>query len=73
MEADGDHRGIVDAVEFVGNRLVEIAHETDLLEGQEILLHQLLKFGAQRDDGPPMATHIGECDARDDAAWADGT
>jgi hypothetical protein len=50
---------------------VEIAHETDLLKGREILLHQLLKLASQRHDCAPVPTHMGECDARDDAAWTD--
>jgi hypothetical protein len=69
VKADGHHGGVVDAVEVFHDRLVEISHETRLLESRKVLLHQLPKLRTEGDDGTPVATHISQGDARYDAAW----
>jgi hypothetical protein len=71
VEANGHHGGVVDSIEFHHCRLVEIPHETCLLEGGEVLLHQFTKLGAQRRDGAAVPTHISKGNARDDTARTD--
>ena len=46
VEADGDHGGVVRAVEPQLNRLIEIPHQTGLFQCGEMLLHQLSKLRA---------------------------
>ena len=71
VEANGHHRGVVDPIEFHHCRLVEIPHETCLLESGEVLLHQFPKLGTQRRDGAAVSTHISKGDARDDTTRTD--
>ena len=59
-------------VEVSEDRVVEIPHETCLLEGRQVRVHQFAKLDTQRSNGAPVTTHIGESDARDDAARTDG-
>ena len=68
VEADGDHGGVVRAVEPQLNRLIEIPHQTGLFQCGEMLLHQLSKLRTHGHDSVSMATYIRKRDARHDAA-----
>ena len=72
MKTDSHHRGVVHAIELGLNGVVEVAHETRLLESGEVLLHERPKLGAQCHDRASVAAHVGKRDARDDAARTDG-
>jgi len=68
----GNHRGIVDLTELFPNCLVEIAHESNLLQRSKVLLHQLLQLFTNRFDGPAVPAHVGKCDTAHVAAGTDG-
>src|SRR5262245_4675163 len=71
VESERDHRGVVDAIEVMPNRLVEVPHEMCLVQCGEICLHQLTKLDGHRLDCEPVPTDIGEGNARDNAARTD--
>jgi hypothetical protein len=62
----------MNAIEVLPNRLVEVSHEMCLVQRSEMFLHQLPKLGTHGAHGESMSADVGEGNARDDAAGADG-
>jgi hypothetical protein len=71
VPANRDHRGVVAAKVFPQGA-IQIAHQRNLLEIDQVHLHEVAELFAERGNRLAVAAHVRKRDPRHDAARADG-